>query len=292
MAMPSPIASFRPPVDSSATRDGEPTNATSDCPYLLDVLEKDQPRYLLVAFDRGLSGRNELYPDYKGTREKMPDELRVQIERIHTLVNAFNIPIMELDGYEADDVLGTLARQAEAQDTHVLIVTGDRDLLQIVDEHIWVRLPPGRWNKTDQLFDPAAFREKYEGLEPPQLIDLKALMGDSSDNIPGVKGIGEKGAIKLIQQFGSLENLYDHLDALPKGQRAKLEEGRDSAFSASAWRPSAPTRRSAWTCKPASPTTTIATTSPTCSGCWSSACWPIASRRRARRASRRGSRAS
>ena len=222
---------FALPLETFSTRDGEPTNATFGfARTLLDVLEKDQPKYLLVTFDMGLSGRDELYGDYKGTREKMPDELRVQIERIHALVEAFNIPILEVPGYEADDVLGSLAHQAEAQDVDVLIVTGDRDLLQLVTEHINVRLPPGRWTKSDQVFGPAEFSEKYDGLQPPQLVDLKALMGDSSDNIPGVKGIGEKGAIKLIQQYGSLEGVYDHLDELSKGQRTKLEEGRDLAF--------------------------------------------------------------
>ena len=222
---------FALPLETFSTRDGEPTNATFGfARTLLDVLEKDQPKYLLVTFDQGLSGRDELYGEYKGTREKMPDELRVQIERIHALVEAFNVPILEVPGFEADDLLGTLARQAEAQDVNVLIVTGDRDLLQLVTEHIHVRLPPGRWTKSDQVFGPAEFGEKYDGLQPPQLVDLKALMGDSSDNIPGVKGIGEKGAIKLIQQYGSLEGVYEHLDELSKGQRTKLEEGRDLAF--------------------------------------------------------------
>jgi DNA polymerase-1 len=222
---------FALPLGTFSTRDGEPTNATFGfARALLDVLEKDQPKYLLVTFDQGLSGRDELFDEYKGTREKMPDELRVQIERIHDLVQAFNIPILEVEGYEADDLLGTLARQAEAQDVDVLIVTGDRDLLQLVTDHTYVRLPPGRWTKTDQLFGPAEFREKYGDLEPPQLVDLKALMGDSSDNIPGVKGIGEKGAIKLIQAYGSLEGVYEHLDNLSKGQRSKLEDGRELAF--------------------------------------------------------------
>jgi DNA polymerase-1 len=222
---------FALPVDSFSTRSGEPTNATFGfARTLLDILEKDQPKYLLVTFDAGLSGRGEKYPDYKGTREKMPDELRTQIERIHELTSAFNIPTLEVDGYEADDLLGTLADQAVEAGAHVLIVTGDRDLLQLVTEHIEVRLPPSRWKRTDQPYDLDAFREKYDGLEPPQLIDLKALMGDSSDNIPGVKGIGEKGGIKLLKAYGSLEAIYEHLDDLPKGQRKKLEEGREMAF--------------------------------------------------------------
>ncbi|MBN1963774.1 MAG: DNA polymerase I, partial [Anaerolineae bacterium] len=161
---------FALPVEAFSTADGEPTNAVYGfARTLLDVLEKDRPKYLLVTFDKGLSGRDEQYAEYKGTREKMPDDMRIQMQRIYELVQAFNIPILELDGYEADDVMGTLAQQAEAEALHTLIVTGDRDLLQLVTDLTHVRLPPGRWNKTDQVFDPAAFREKYQ-LEPPQLV--------------------------------------------------------------------------------------------------------------------------
>ncbi len=218
------------PVETFSTRDGEPTNATYGfARTILDILDKDRPEYLLVTFDRGMSGRDELFPDYKGTREKMPDELRTQMVRIHELVEAFNIPILEVDGFEADDLLGTLASQAEDQDLDVLIITGDRDLLQLVSAHTTVRLPPGRWNKSNQDFDPAAFREKYD-LEPAQLVDLKAIMGDSSDNIPGVKGIGEKGATLLLQTYQTLEGIYHNLESLPKGQRSKLEANRETAF--------------------------------------------------------------
>ncbi len=218
------------PVEAFSTRLGEPTNATYGfARTLLDVLEKDSPDYLLVAFDQGTSNRDKLYAEYKGTRDKMPDDLRTQMDRIRELVQAFNIPILEVEGYEADDILGTLAAQAEGEGLDVLIVTGDRDLLQLVTEHTLVRLPPGRWTKTDQLYDLRAFREKY-ALEPRQLVDLKALMGDASDNIPGIKGIGEKTATQLLQTYGSLEAIYEHLDELPAGQRKKLEEGREMAF--------------------------------------------------------------
>jgi DNA polymerase-1 len=222
---------FALPVEAFTTRQGEPTNATFGFSRtLLDILEKDTPEYLLVTFDRGLSGRAELYPDYKGTRDKMPDELRTQLERIHEIVTAFNIPILEVDGFEADDLLGTLAVQAVEAGVDVLIITGDRDLLQLVNEHVQVRLPPGRWSQHDQPYDLDAFRDKYDGLEPPQLVDLKALMGDSSDNIPGVKGIGEKGGIKLLKTYGSLDGIYENLESLPKGQRSKLENDREMAY--------------------------------------------------------------
>ncbi len=223
---------FALPLESFSTHGGEPTNATFGfARTLLDILEKDRPDYLLVTFDRGLSGRNQLYTDYKATRDKMPDELRIQMQRIHELVEAFNIPLLSIDGYEADDLLGTLSDQAAAQDLDVLIVTGDRDLLQLVTDRVHVRLPAARRSGNgDQVFDPAAFREAYEGLNPPQLIDLKALMGDPSDNIPGVKGIGEKGGIKLLKTYGSLDAIYEHLDELPASQRQKLAEGREMAF--------------------------------------------------------------
>ena len=222
---------FALPLGAFTTPEGEPTNATFGfARTLLDILEKDDPDYLLVTFDRGLSGRDEMFSEYKGTRDKMPDELRVQMERIHELVDAFNIPIMERDGIEADDLLGTLADQAEAAGIDVLIVTGDRDLLQLVTERIHVRLPGGGKSKGDEPYDLAAFAEKYENLTPPQLVDLKGLMGDSSDNIPGVKGIGEKGGIKLLQTYGTLEGIYANLEDISKGQRSKLEESRDLAF--------------------------------------------------------------
>ncbi|GAB4569723.1 MAG: DNA polymerase I [Anaerolineae bacterium] len=222
---------FALPIASFSTPEGEPTNATFGfARTLLDILQHDRPDYLLVTFDRGMSGRDTLYEEYKGTREKMPDELRVQLQRIRELVEAFNIPILEVDGYEADDILGTLAEQAEAQGLDVVIVTGDRDLLQLVTDHVKVKLPASRSNQADEPYDIAAFQEKYDGLTPPQLVDLKGLMGDSSDNIPGVKGIGEKGGIKLLKAYGSLEGIYEHLEDLPKGQRSKLESERDLAF--------------------------------------------------------------
>ncbi len=222
---------FALPVDSFSTTRGEPTNAIYGfARALLDILEKDHPAYLLVTFDKGLSGRDALFSDYKGTRDKMPDDLRQQMQGIRELVQAFNIPILEREGYEADDVLGTLADQADAQGVRTLIVTGDRDLLQLISDHVQVRLPPGRWSKGDETYDIEAFRARYDGLEPAQLVELKALMGDSSDNIPGVKGIGEKGATDLIKTYATIKGVYTHLDALPKGQRQKLEAGRDSAF--------------------------------------------------------------
>ncbi len=212
------------------TSKGEPTSAIFGFSRtLMDIIEKDKPYYLAVAFDEGLSGRDLLYADYKGTREKMPDDLRSQIEHIQSVVRAFNIPILALEGYEADDLIGTVARQAEAQGIDVRIITGDRDLLQLLTPHTTVRLAIPQPGVPDELVDVSRFIEKY-ALQPTQLIDLKALEGDTSDNIPGVAGIGRKGATTLLQQYGTLDGIYEHLDELKEGVRNKLIAGKESAY--------------------------------------------------------------
>jgi DNA polymerase-1 len=170
-----------------------------------------------------------MYADYKGHRERMPDELRTQVERIKEVVEVLNIPIFTRDGFEADDVLATLARQAEAQGVASLIVTGDRDILQVVDDAISV-LTSGRQFSDTIIYTPEGIEEKY-GLRADQLVDLKALVGDKSDNIPGVHGIGDKGATGLLQKYGTLEAIYDHLDEVtPDRTRKALEEGKASAL--------------------------------------------------------------
>ncbi|HMM29014.1 MAG TPA: DNA polymerase I [Aggregatilineaceae bacterium] len=219
---------FALPIESFTTRGGEPTNATFGfARTLLDILDKN-PDYLAVSFDQGLTGRDALYDEYKGTRDKMPNELRVQLDRIRELVQAFNIPILELEGYEADDVIGSVSPQAEAQGVDVMIITGDRDLLQLLTDHTQVQLP-GKTLGDAKVYDLARFREEY-GLEPRQLPELKGLMGDASDNIPGIKGVGEKTASKLIAEYGSVAGVYEHLGEIKGALRAKLEAGRDSAF--------------------------------------------------------------
>lgn len=216
------------PADLRAP-DGELTNATFGfVSMLLTVLEQESPDYLVVTFDAGPSFRVERYAEYKAHREKMPGEMRSQMDRIRELVNAFGIPIVELEHYEADDLLGTLAHQAEARGLDVLIVTGDRDALQLVSDSVTV-LTSGRRFSDTLHYTPALVQEKY-GLRPPQLVDLKALIGDRSDNIPGVRGVGEKGATDLLQRYGTLEGLYAHLEDLPPRYRNALEGDRDSAF--------------------------------------------------------------
>jgi DNA polymerase-1 len=216
------------PLDLAAPS-GELTNAVFGfTSMLLNVLRDYQPEYVAVAFDVGKTFRHAMYAGYKGHRERMPDELRSQVERIKQVVEALNVPIFTAEGFEADDVLATLARQAEAQGVDTLIVTGDRDIVQVVDDHVSV-LTSGRKFSDTIIYDPPTVQEKY-GLRPDQLVDLKALLGDKSDNIPGVRGIGEKGATDLLQRYGSLEAVYAHLaEVKPDRARNALTEGQADA---------------------------------------------------------------
>src|SRR3990172_7617248 len=213
------------------TKAGEPTAGTYGfTAVLFRIIEQDQPDYLAVSFDVGATFRDDLYPEYKGTRAKVPDDLRSQIERMREVVAAFNIPILEAEGYEADDVLGTVAKQAAAQGVNVVIVTGDRDLLQLADKRIRIQLAGQKLSEA-VLYGPDEVKEKY-GLTPKQYIDFKALVGDKSDNIPGVSGVGEKTATELLQKYGSLDGGYApaHPDKVPARFKSKLEAGRDSAY--------------------------------------------------------------
>lgn len=210
------------------TSNGEPTSATSGFSRtLLGIYENHQPKYIAVTFDEGLSGREELFSDYKATRVKMPEDLAQQFERIHQIVDAFNIPRLTMENMEADDILGTISRQAEAQGIQVHIVTGDKDILQLLSENVRVQLP--KRGSDDVVYDMDTFRERFE-LEPNQLVDLKALMGDSSDNIPGVKGVGEKSATKLLKEYGTLDNIYANIDDVDTRNRNKLIAEKDMAY--------------------------------------------------------------
>ena len=210
------------------TSAGESTSAVYGfSATLLTIYEKFQPKYLAVTFDKGLSGREEFYPGYKSSRPPMPPDLKAQFERIFELVAAFNIPQLTMPNMEADDILGTISRQAVEQGLDVHIATGDRDILQLLGPHVRVQLPQRRGD--DIVYDEAAFRERY-AIEPSQLIELKALMGDSSDDIPGVAGIGEKSATKLLGQYRDLEDIYAHLDDHGTRVRNCLIKGKDMAF--------------------------------------------------------------
>ena len=209
---------------------GEPTNAVLGyANMLLKAIQDYQPDYVIATFDSGRTFRHEAYAEYKANRAETPPDLRAQFERIRQLTEALGIPIYVKEGYEADDLLGTLAEQAAQQGLETIIVTGDSDTFQLISPDIKV-LTPRRTLGDIQLYDVEAIRERY-GLEPSQLSDLKALTGDTSDNIPGVSGVGEKGAIALLQKYGSLENILAHLDEIEQVRyRKALEAGREAAL--------------------------------------------------------------
>ncbi|MBC7250321.1 MAG: DNA polymerase I [Anaerolineae bacterium] len=213
-----------------STKSGELTNATYGfTSMLLNVLRDEKPDYVIVAFDVGRTFRHDEYPEYKAHRRKMPDELHYQFERIREIIKALNIPIIEVPGYEADDVLGTLARQAAEQGLETLIVTGDTDTFQLIDEHTRVLTSRRQFSDTI-IYDEKGIKERF-GLKPAQLVDYKAIVGDVSDNIPGVRGVGEKTATRLLQKYGSLENIYKHLDEIKPARFQKaLAEARDAAL--------------------------------------------------------------
>ncbi|HZG42813.1 MAG TPA: 5'-3' exonuclease H3TH domain-containing protein, partial [Longimicrobium sp.] len=199
--------------------------------FLIKVMEKHQPDYLGMVFDAGDSERVEMYPEYKATREKMPDELALSIPRIRQLVEGFRIPVLELDGYEADDVIGTLARKAVDQGLEAVIVSGDKDFYQLIRPHVCL-LNPGRGGPTaveEEWVDERNAHERL-GVSPKHVVDYLGLIGDASDNVPGVSGIGPKTAVQLIEQYGSIEDIIAHTAEI-KSKRAReaLEAFADSA---------------------------------------------------------------
>ncbi|MBQ2203905.1 MAG: DNA polymerase I, partial [Oscillospiraceae bacterium] len=217
-----------------STADGLYTNAIFG---FLNVLERmraqEQPDALCVAFDlHGPTFRHLRYDGYKATRHGMPEELAMQMPVMKDVLRAMNIPIYACQGWEADDVIGTVARRCGAEGWDCVIVTGDRDSLQLVDARVSVKLVVTKGGQTNAtLYTPQVFEAEY-GFEPIRLIDLKALMGDSSDNIPGVAGVGPKTATDLLLRFGTLDGVYEHLSRENmKGKLYdKLEAGKDSAY--------------------------------------------------------------
>ncbi|MGA2489321.1 MAG: DNA polymerase I [Anaerolineales bacterium] len=208
------------------TSTGEPTAGTYGfARELLRIFEQEKPDYLAVAFDTGKTFRDDIFPQYKATRAKMPDDLRPQIKRIRQVVDAFNIPRLEVEGFEADDVLGSVAHWAAKQGLGVKIITGDRDLLQLVNPRIIVYLAGDDQNyiTPEDVFNKLHVR-------PEQVVDYKALVGDKSDNIPGVAGVGEKTTENLLAKYGTLAAIYAHLDEIEPRWRTKLEAGKESAF--------------------------------------------------------------
>ncbi|MDX1529949.1 MAG: DNA polymerase I [Rhodothermales bacterium] len=199
---------------------------------LLKLLEDERPEHIAVVFDP-LGGkpnfRDELYAEYKSNRPPMPEGIRFSLPYIKRIVEAFDIPVLEVEGVEADDVIGTLAKRAEAEDVDVVIFSADKDFRQLLSEHVSMLRPAYKGESFD-LETAETFREKYDGLDPEQFVDMLALMGDSSDNVPGVPGIGEKTAVKLLKEYGSVEELLEHAEDV-KGKRARegLTEHRADA---------------------------------------------------------------
>jgi DNA polymerase-1 len=218
-----------PPLTQHKT--GELVNAVYGfASTLLKVFADFKPTHWAIAFDPPTpTFRHEMFQEYKAQRPATPEELKSQIKKVHQLVAAFHIPVFEIDGFEADDVLGTLSKQADEQGVETIIVTGDNDMLQAVLPRVKT-LAPRRTFTDTILYDEQAVEQKY-GIKPEQLADLKALAGDVSDNIPGVPGVGEKTAAKLLQQYGSLQGIYDHIEDMTPGKlQNTLREYRAQAF--------------------------------------------------------------
>ena len=198
---------------------------------LFRTLEEEQPQYLAVAFDvHAPTLRHQMYADYKGTRKPMPSELREQVPMLKEVLRAMDIELVEKAGYEADDILGTLAERCEKEGMEVTVVSGDRDILQLASDRIMIRMPKTvRGKTTIENYHAKEVLERYQ-VEPKQIIELKALMGDTSDNIPGIPGVGEKTATKLIVEYGSIENAYVHVEEIrPNKAKESLKNNYDLA---------------------------------------------------------------
>ena len=197
---------------------------------LFDVIKKEKPDHLAVAFDKGGSVvRTELFPDYKANREETPEAIRLAIPYIHEILNALHIPIIEKEGYEADDIIGTLSKQAEKQGYQVYMVTPDKDYAQLVSENIFIYKPARSGNEVE-IWGLKEVQEKFEVQEPLQVIDFLGMMGDAVDNIPGLPGVGEKTAKKLLADFGSMENLLANTHQLKGKLRENIENNKEKGL--------------------------------------------------------------
>jgi DNA polymerase I len=215
-----------------STKDGRPTGGVFGFATMaLEVIKQLKPDYVAVAWDKpktNIRRRLELYPEYKAGRKPAPADFYEQIPILQELLDAFGWPLYEMDDYEADDIMGALAVQATEKDIETLLVTSDMDMLQLVNDHVHVfALKSGLSNI--ELYSPKSFEAKY-GITVDQFLDLKSIKGDSSDNIPGVPGVGEKGAVALLQEFKTLDGVYENLALVKDSQRKKLEAGKDLAY--------------------------------------------------------------
>jgi len=219
-----------PPLNN---KEGQPTNAVYGFfSMLFKIIDDLKPEYLIVCFDRKKpTFRKQMYVGYQAKRPKMSDDLIPQVDIVYKALDKAKINHLGIDGYEADDLIGTLSKEGAEKNFQVIIVSGDRDLLQLVNSHVLMLAPVVGISKMT-LFDEAKVREKY-GLNPPQIVDYKALVGDSSDNYPGVLGIGPKTASGLLKKYKSLENLYKHIDEVENETiKQKLIQGEQDAILA------------------------------------------------------------
>ncbi|MBQ2755668.1 MAG: DNA polymerase I, partial [Oscillospiraceae bacterium] len=216
-----------PPLTS---RDGTHTNAIFGFfNIVLKLIEEHSPDAVAFAFDlRAPTFRHKMYDGYKAQRKGMPPELAMQLPIVRQMIEDMGYKIVDCEGFEADDLLGTLAKACDDRGDTCVIATGDRDSLQLITDRVSVQMANVKGMVNGDLYDTEAFRAKY-GIEPIQLIDVKALMGDASDNIPGVPGVGEKTALDLIRRFGTIEEIYANIDGIDvkEGVRGKLKAGRE-----------------------------------------------------------------
>jgi DNA polymerase-1 len=215
-----------------ATKDGTPTGGVFGFATMaLEVIRRLKPDYVAVAWDKpktNIRKRLALYPEYKAGRKPAPPDFYEQVPVLHELLDAFGWPLYELDDYEADDIMGTLAVQASKKNIETMLITSDLDMLQLIDDDVKVYALKKGLSNID-LYSPKSFEAKY-GIRVDQFLDLKSIKGDSSDNIPGVPGIGEKGAVQLLQEYETLDNVYDNLALIKDSLRKKLEAGKDLAY--------------------------------------------------------------
>lgn len=215
-----------------STKDGTPTGGVFGFATMaLEVIKRLEPDYVCVAWDKpktNIRKRLEIYPEYKAGRKPPPPDFYEQIPILHDLLKAFGWPLYELDDYEADDIMGTLAHQASKKNIETMLVTSDLDMLQVIDNNTHVYAMKKGFSNIE-LFKPESFADKY-GIEVKQFLDLKSLKGDSSDNIPGVPGVGEKTAVQLLNEYQTIDGIYEHIDEVKETVRKKLLAGKDSAY--------------------------------------------------------------
>jgi len=221
-------ALIRNPLTNSA---GTPTSAIFGfANQVFQLIEEEKPDYLVAAFDsKGKNFRHEIFEEYKANRSEMPEEIQTQLPYLWTLLEGMNIPVLRVDGVEADDIIGTVAKQCGDNDLQCNIVSGDKDFMQLINDSTFLYAPQAR-KREKEIFDIDKVIEKW-GVGPENIIDLLGLMGDSSDNVPGVQGVGPKTAIKLIQHYGNIENIYENIDSIKNEKmKDKLLSDKDNAL--------------------------------------------------------------